>query len=101
MALMPSSSEKEAQQPHVQQHQQQHHLDVPHNPEKDFARLTPVPSATSTVDEALDAEARLPVGEPAAPNKSNDDSDPGPPPNGGFKAWLQVAGSFFLFFNCW
>ena len=23
------------------------------------------------------------------------------PPNGGLKAWLQVAGSFFLFFNTW
>jgi hypothetical protein len=22
-------------------------------------------------------------------------------PNGGFKAWLQVLGSFFLFFNSW
>ncbi|PYI05354.1 MFS general substrate transporter [Aspergillus sclerotiicarbonarius CBS 121057] len=29
---------------------------------------------------------------------------PGPPsdiPNGGFMAWYQVLGSFFLFFNCW
>jgi hypothetical protein len=24
-----------------------------------------------------------------------------PPPNGGLTAWLQVAGSFFLFFNTW
>lgn len=23
------------------------------------------------------------------------------PPNGGFNAWLQVLGSFFLFFNSW
>ena len=23
------------------------------------------------------------------------------PPNGGFAAWLQVVGSFFLFFNSW
>ena len=22
-------------------------------------------------------------------------------PNGGFTAWLQVAGSFFIFFNTW
>ena len=22
-------------------------------------------------------------------------------PNGGFQAWLQVAGAFFLFFNTW
>lgn len=24
-----------------------------------------------------------------------------PPPNGGLDAWLQVLGSFFLFFNSW
>ena len=23
------------------------------------------------------------------------------PPNGGFKAWLQACGSFFLMMNCW
>ena len=23
------------------------------------------------------------------------------PPNGGFKAWMQVAGAYFLFFNTW
>lgn len=26
---------------------------------------------------------------------------PGPPPNGGIKAWLQVVGSFMLYFNTW
>lgn len=25
----------------------------------------------------------------------------GPPPDGGFAAWLQVLGAFFLFFNSW
>jgi len=25
----------------------------------------------------------------------------GPPPNGGTIAWMQVVGSFFLFFNSW
>lgn len=25
----------------------------------------------------------------------------GPPPNGGLKAWLQVLGSWMLFFNTW
>lgn len=25
----------------------------------------------------------------------------GSPPNGGLKAWLQVVGSFFFFFNSW
>lgn len=29
------------------------------------------------------------------------EQQPEPPPNGGLTAWLQVAGSFFLFFNCW
>lgn len=28
-------------------------------------------------------------------------TSPKPPPDGGFKAWLQVVGSFFLFFNSW
>jgi len=27
--------------------------------------------------------------------------DIGPPPDGGYKAWLQVLGSFFLFFDSW
>ncbi len=26
---------------------------------------------------------------------------PGPPPNGGLTAWLQVLGSWMLFFNTW
>ena len=30
------------------------------------------------------------------PPQSN---DPGPVPNGGFQAWLQVVGAFMLFFN--
>lgn len=25
----------------------------------------------------------------------------GPPPDGGFAAWLQVLGAFLLFFNSW
>ena len=28
-------------------------------------------------------------------------SGPGPPPDGGFVAWLQVLGAFFLNFNTW
>ncbi|KAF2719374.1 MFS general substrate transporter [Polychaeton citri CBS 116435] len=27
--------------------------------------------------------------------------NPGPPPNGGLKAWMQVLGAFMLFFNTW
>jgi len=26
---------------------------------------------------------------------------PNTPPDGGFRAWLQVAGGFFIFFNIW
>jgi hypothetical protein len=73
------------------------------DPEKSFARLTPIPSSTSTVEEAIDAEAGFTNVPPtqSAGVKTADGDDPGPPPNGGFQAWLQVAGSFFLFFNCW
>ncbi|KAL8939518.1 MAG: hypothetical protein Q9211_002703 [Gyalolechia sp. 1 TL-2023] len=28
-------------------------------------------------------------------------SGPGPPPNGGLRAWQQVLGAFFLKFNTW
>ena len=27
--------------------------------------------------------------------------EPGPPPNGGLRAWQQVLGAFFLNFNTW
>jgi hypothetical protein len=54
----------------------------------------------STLDEALDAEANYSQLQAAGANEQKF-LDPGPPPNGGYYAWLQVAGSFFLFFNCW
>ena len=57
----------------------------------------------STFEEALNAQANIEPPIPGgAPNVTREKSlDPGPPPNGGFAAWLQVAGSFFLFFNSW
>jgi hypothetical protein len=57
----------------------------------------------SNLEKAIDAEANVhPQSEPGDESISDRDSnDPGPPPNGGFRAWLQVIGSFFLFFNCW
>ncbi|OCT52108.1 monocarboxylate permease like proteinue, mch4 [Cladophialophora carrionii] len=57
----------------------------------------------SNVEKAIDAEANINIS-PAAEDATvldADNDDPGPPPNGGFRAWLQVVGSFFLFFNCW
>jgi hypothetical protein len=40
---------------------------------------------------------------PAEPPSEETSSPPGPalPPSGGIKAWLQVLGAFFLFFNSW
>lgn len=57
-------------------------------------------SVDKALEETLDAEANIepPITLDTTAEKSN---DPGPPPNGGFDAWLQVAGSFFLFFNGW
>lgn len=72
-----------------------------------FTTLSPVHSHTSALDQAIDAEAGLSSDNNSSPSpqtpKVGGDyhEDPGPPPNGGAKAWLQVAGSFFLFFNCW
>jgi hypothetical protein len=62
------------------------------------SRLTTTESA---MDEALDAEANIELPTTATDSTTEKTSDPGPPPNGGFVAWLQVAGSFFLFFNAW
>ncbi|KEF51181.1 uncharacterized protein A1O9_12795 [Exophiala aquamarina CBS 119918] len=70
------------------------------------SRLVPVRTHSSTLSQALDAEANISNSPPPeqvniATTEKIDDDDPGPPPNGGFNAWLQVLGSFFLFFNCW
>jgi hypothetical protein len=66
-------------------------------PRPDLARTE------SNLEKAIDAEAHIDI-LPAAENAPvlvNDGDEPGPPPNGGLRAWLQVVGSFFLFFNCW
>ena len=79
------------------------HLEQPLNPSRPLAV-----SVESNVSRALDAEANfnphtgLPVD--ISDNATADvvvDDDDGPPPDGGLRAWLQVLGSFFLFFNCW
>jgi hypothetical protein len=50
------------------------------------------PDATSG---AAPASTPLKEAQPAAPAAAP------PPPNGGFKAWVQVLGAHFLFFNSW
>jgi hypothetical protein len=55
----------------------------------------------STLSVALDAEANITPEDLQRPQDSEKFQDPGPPPNGGLKAWLQVLGSFMLFFNSW
>jgi len=56
-------------------------------------------------EEQLDAQVRVNVepgeGGNASPPEAATECHLGPPPNGGFHAWLQVAGSFFLLFNSW
>lgn len=50
------------------------------------------------VEEAVNAEGDLP---PTSEKEIRLQQGIDPPPNGGLTAWLQVLGSFFLFFNCW
>ena len=71
------------------------------NFEPSFPHLTPVHSTGSTLAEALDAEASITRPPPDTSVDPEKGDDPGPPPNGGFQAWLIVLGSFFLFFNSW
>lgn len=60
------------------------------NLEPSFPPLTPVHSSGSTFGEALDAEASITRPPPDTPVDPEKGGDPGPPPNGGFQAWLQV-----------
>lgn len=65
-------------------------------PADDYASATRL---STPVEEAIDAEA-----EPGSPRSSTPmtfEKGIETPPNGGSLAWLQVLGSFFLFFNCW
>lgn len=55
---------------------------------------------SSPKDDALESSAAAADEEKAAPPAAPS-GGPGPPPNGGAIAWLQVAGSWMLFFNTW
>ncbi|KAK5235599.1 hypothetical protein LTR47_003072 [Exophiala xenobiotica] len=81
--------------------------DIHVDPESSPSRYRPNPTlgrTESNISRALDAEANIDPSPPedsaiAIANEKN--VDHGAPPNGGFNAWLQVLGSFFLFFNSW
>jgi hypothetical protein len=55
-------------------------------------------SSSSPRPDPLDLPAILPPLEGVERDKSSYEEAP---PNGGLDAWLQVLGSFFLFFNSW
>lgn len=55
-------------------------------PQKIEASPVDTPPERASLDTAKEASASSP---------------PDPVPNGGLTAWLQVLGSFFLFFNSW
>ena len=57
-----------------------------------------VPSSSSERNDSLPS---LVEGEAELNKRSQVKSEPGPPPNGGLKAWQQVLGAFFLNFNTW
>jgi hypothetical protein len=40
-------------------------------------------------------------GQAASPAAGSPPTSPGPIPNGGLQAWLQVLGAWILFFNTW
>lgn len=52
--------------------------------------------ATALEDKSVKTEVDTPRSSTAESYQKID-----PPPNGGLLAWLQVLGSFFLYFNCW
>jgi hypothetical protein len=55
-------------------------------------------SSSSRLPDPLDLPAMLP---PLGDAQTDKPHQEGAPPNGGLDAWLQVLGSFFLFFNSW
>ena len=67
-----------------------------HAPEADEKDI-PNEEASGTSSDAVLEEAKEPSETKEKANVNNTDAVP----NGGLKAWLQVAGSFFLTFNTW
>ncbi|KAL8786793.1 MAG: hypothetical protein Q9195_008051 [Heterodermia aff. obscurata] len=61
-------------------------------------RPNTVPSLSSGRNDSLASHAES---ETELNKRSEVVPEPGPPPNGGLKAWQQVLGAFFLNFNTW
>ncbi|TVY92528.1 Aspyridones efflux protein [Lachnellula willkommii] len=69
---------------------------APHEIPKELATSTDDPETGHTSSASLSEKAEdTPAAAPQPP------VGPGPPPNGGTRAWLQVLGAFFLNFNTW
>ncbi|GFF58033.1 probable transporter MCH4 [Aspergillus udagawae] len=63
--------------------------------------MTATDTATpDNLSEGSSPPSTLPVEETQV-EKAQETQTPPPPPNGGWMAWLQVVGAFFLFFNSW
>ena len=63
-------------------------------PDEKLAR--PSGDETTMTNGQADFETKVRESLPEEPNSSEDEI-----PNTGFLAWLQVVGSFFIFFNTW
>jgi hypothetical protein len=59
------------------------------------------PETTSTPPPAEQKETDVEAAPAPTGNAPGDANDMSSVPNGGTRAWLQVIGSFFLFFNSW
>ncbi|KAG8532390.1 uncharacterized protein KY384_002875 [Bacidia gigantensis] len=59
------------------------------------------PDTSSTSDVGKDVAVASPANEQGGEPAAEKVSGPGPPPDGGTKAWLQVLGGFLLVLNTW
>ncbi|KAK4109807.1 monocarboxylate permease-like protein, mch4 [Canariomyces notabilis] len=68
-----------------------------------MSRLNETPQAPAHHDSdtgTKTSDGEKPI-EPSGPPEKGPGATPGPPPNGGVVAWLQVVAGFFIFFNTW
>ncbi|MCJ1392631.1 hypothetical protein MMC18_005501 [Xylographa bjoerkii] len=70
---------------------------VPSAPPSFSTTVSPEEASSPSQEKSLEPPAEPKTETPAIRTANNAD----PPPNGGLRAWLQVLGSFMLFFNTW